>query len=108
MLKFGCTADVVLRMQLLETAEKAISDVDARTRLLDGIKDSTVDFLLEYLPHIEVRLYPRVCKCTRCCCPFFSAEGRQTASKLAFRGLWKVVDTLIFSRPCPTPRCSGR
>ncbi|CAN0100653.1 unnamed protein product, partial [Ectocarpus sp. 12 AP-2014] len=40
--------------ELLETAEKAISDVDARTRLLDGIKDSTIDFLLEYLPHIEV------------------------------------------------------
>lgn len=42
-------------LQLLETAEKAISDADARNRLLDGIKDSTVDFLLEYLPHIEVQ-----------------------------------------------------
>lgn len=31
-------------------------DADARTRLLDGIKNSTVEFLLEYLPHIEVRL----------------------------------------------------
>lgn len=31
-----------------------MSDVDARTRLLDGVKDSTVEFLLEYLPHIEV------------------------------------------------------
>lgn len=40
--------------QLLDTAERAITDADARTRLLDGIKDSTVDFLLEYLPHIEV------------------------------------------------------
>eukprot|EP00903_Cladosiphon_okamuranus_P011757 g11052.t1 len=40
--------------EILETAEKAITDVDARTRLLDGIKDSTVEFLLEYLPHIEV------------------------------------------------------
>ncbi|CAM9136355.1 unnamed protein product [Scytosiphon promiscuus] len=40
--------------ELLENAEKAISDADARTQLLDGIKDSTVDFLLEYLPHIEI------------------------------------------------------
>lgn len=44
-------------MQLLDTAERAISDTAARTRLLDGIKDSTVDFLLEYLPHIEVNAW---------------------------------------------------
>ena len=42
-------------VQLLDTAEKAISDAGTRARLLDEIKSSTLDFLLDYLPNIEVQ-----------------------------------------------------
>lgn len=80
-------------MQLLETAEKAISDVDARTRLLDGIKDSTVDFLLEYLPHIEVRRYPRVCVplLLPCCLSRRSADCVKAGVQVAVEGCRHVA-----------------